>query len=363
MNAKARIKPLDGVRGIAVMMVFLSHTSGRDQVLVEWLNFVGIGHVGVYLFFGLSAFLLGLGLFTKPLDGEAIRKFFIKRFLRIIPLYYTVVLGTFAFQHFSGTYNDRYLHVSEGFTGLWQHLIFYRGDGVFWSIVSEMQFYLLVPLVVWALVRFQRKGLLVLLAIALVNFGLYLAKYGLKLDWIAHISPNTLERGSFIDVFIPGVIAAWLATVHKNWLLEQKERLTKWATAAFVVLMVLTFILVCKNFLGFNRPLYEFRFFSMIYGIGFSAFILSVYIGNPLNKLLSNRFLGYIGVVGFSFYLLHMGVFRAMNTFTDWTGSVKFFVSFALVLGVSTVTYRLIEKPSVNLAYWLIGKLGKRKPA
>jgi len=53
MNVKTpdkHIVVLDGMRGLAVFFVFMSHTSGRGMALASWLNFHGIGLVGVYLF-------------------------------------------------------------------------------------------------------------------------------------------------------------------------------------------------------------------------------------------------------------------------------------------------------------------------
>ncbi len=50
-------RQLDGLRGIAVLFVWMSHSSGRGQAL-GWLNLHGVGRLGVYLFFVLSAYLL-----------------------------------------------------------------------------------------------------------------------------------------------------------------------------------------------------------------------------------------------------------------------------------------------------------------
>jgi len=47
----------DGIRGLAVLIVWLSHSSGRGMPIADFLNFVGIGHIGVMLFFVLSGFL------------------------------------------------------------------------------------------------------------------------------------------------------------------------------------------------------------------------------------------------------------------------------------------------------------------
>jgi peptidoglycan/LPS O-acetylase OafA/YrhL len=273
---KKRIDVLDGLRGVAVLLVFLSHTSGRDSGLASFLDFKGMGHIGVYLFFTLSAFLLGLGVFSKPLDSKNIKAFFIKRTLRIIPLYYLVVTGVFLFQYYNQSYSPKYLHIDEGFNGYLQHLAFYRGDGVFWSIVSEMQFYVLVPLIAYIILKFEKKGMIFLSILAIFNFVIYLAKYAGLSDIILYFSPNTLERGTFIDIFLPGIILSYYLRKKREVIMKYEKQIHKAANLLFIGGGLLTFILVSHNFLGFNQPFYEFRFFSLIFGLAFSTITLSL---------------------------------------------------------------------------------------
>src|SRR4051794_11471208 len=95
-----KFSALDGLRGVAVFTVFLSHSSGRGLSLAPWLNFTGIGHLGVYLFFVLSGFLLGHSLLvSRPTTWE----FYVRRFLRIFPLYALVLSAVFVHQKVTGT--------------------------------------------------------------------------------------------------------------------------------------------------------------------------------------------------------------------------------------------------------------------
>ena len=355
-----RVGYLDGLRGLAVMFVFLSHTSGRGQALAPWLDFAGIGHIGVYLFFTLSSFLLGLGLFSRTLDIKALKKFFIKRCLRIAPLYYVVVSGVFIEQLIFGSYHKLYLHISNGWTGYFEHLIFYRGDGVFWSIVSEMQFYLLVPIMVMILIKWRSKGLMFLFLLAGLNAALYLLKFGMKIEWIHYFSPNTLERGTFIDVFIPGLAMAYLVNFESDLLDRYERQIHLWATGIFFVLILVTVGLISNNFLGLERPFFGFRFFSLFFGLVFSLFTYSLYKGNPyVGAVFNFRPLKHIGVIGFSFYLLHFAVLRRVNML-EIASQLKFLLSFTLVVIVATVFFYLIEKPSMNLSHKLISRWLKK---
>lgn len=74
----AKFAALDGLRGIAVLTVFLSHSSGFRQRITPWTSFHGTGHIGVYLFFVLSGFLLCVSLLgskTWTIPGYVILHF------------------------------------------------------------------------------------------------------------------------------------------------------------------------------------------------------------------------------------------------------------------------------------------------
>jgi peptidoglycan/LPS O-acetylase OafA/YrhL len=352
--ASRRLASLDGIRGIAVLLVFLSHTSGRDQAAFPSLNFAGIGHTGVYLFFVLSGFLLALGLFRVGIDRGTLRTFFLRRVFRIVPLYVFVLTAVFAWQSLLGRVEPRYLHIGDGWTGLFQHLFMYRGDGVFWTIAVEMQFYLILPLVAWGFIRYRRTGVFVLLAIAIVNEGLYMANFlAPRLDNpIAYLSPNYREHGTFIGVFVCGVIAAYAAHFHPSSLLRWQRWLHPVALAAFLGVLIATLYLVSWHFLGNMRPYYELRFWSPLYGATFALFLLSAYLGNPMTKWLNSTLLRTWGILGFSIYLLHMLVIAVVNQ-TGFSSPVKLAISTLFVLALAKITYDFIERPFMKLSYRL----------
>ena len=168
-----RFGALDGLRGIAVLIVFMSHTSGRDMSLHKLLQFHGIGHVGVYLFFCLSAYLLVGKILNTELKANDIKKFFIKRIFRIWPLYFTVITIVFLIQQVTGEVNEQYLHISNGFIGFFLHLLFYQGDSVFWSVVVEEQFYVICPIIAIGLKKYFKVTIWLLIIFILINFVLF----------------------------------------------------------------------------------------------------------------------------------------------------------------------------------------------
>lgn len=152
--------PLDGVRGLAILMVVCSHSfesnynSGSLPVRVLGHLFY-YGSFGVDLFFVLSGFLITGILVDSITDAHYFRNFYARRALRIFPLYYLVLLLCFAL--------TRPLHLHWGSMG-WllpvylqnlrpQEIVtFSAGSGIalfhFWSLAIEEQFYLVWPAIV-----------------------------------------------------------------------------------------------------------------------------------------------------------------------------------------------------------------------
>jgi peptidoglycan/LPS O-acetylase OafA/YrhL len=359
-ESTARFGPLDGVRGIAVLIVFLSHTSGRGMYVHPQLNFTGIGHVGVYLFFCLSAFLLAGKLFDQGISRITVYQFYIRRFFRIVPLYYSVLLFVFVMQYFFGHYNESFLHIKNDVPGFVQHLIFYRGDGVFWSVVVEEQFYLLVPLWIYLILRFRNAAVLIFGLIAAFNFTLYLCKY---LHWpfnteaIRYFTTNDRSSGNYVDIFIVTIIMMYFENRYRSFLENNKRMFAVIANVLFLTLMVFTVVLVSESFLGFRYVWYEFRYISMLYAVVFSVFIISVRLGNPVNRLLSFAVLRYVGIFGFSIYLLHMFVFE-MVVGLPVIHYLKFILAGAGIFALSAATYYGIEKPFIRLSYRLSDRIG-----
>lgn len=165
-----RIRGFDGVRALAVIAVFMAHRSP--------LSGTEIGHAGVLLFFALSGYLI-VGILHRSrlaIEGGAgiadeLRGFFVRRSLRIFPIYYLVLAGMALFAlaglphpswrwdaapwHFLYLSNLYAGHVLQGWQGSFSHL---------WTLAVEEQFYLLAAPLLLALP--SRHHLAACLAIA-----------------------------------------------------------------------------------------------------------------------------------------------------------------------------------------------------
>lgn len=324
---------LDGLRGVAVLIVFLSHTSGRDIKIAPWLDFAGIGHVGVYLFFVLSGLLL---LTRNLLDGQPVSTFLIRRFFRIAPLYYLVLIATFTYQVSSGHVDRSALYIEKGFGGLLLSLAFLRGDGVFWTIAAEFAFYALLPLVVIGIARF---GWGWVACVALVSFAWLLAIRILHwpLPPLRVVAIN--HPTQYFDVFLAGVAAAYV---------KRDDLPHRLIACIFVATITLTIALVSRN-VGFHQPLYSARWLSLPYAAVFAFTVVSLATGrSPLNPIMDTLPLRFVGIVGFSWYLLHLAVFVLIKDTGVTNGPLLFLLATIAVAIASAGTFYFVEKPAMR---------------
>jgi peptidoglycan/LPS O-acetylase OafA/YrhL len=182
----AHLPALDGVRGLAILAVLLFHfvlptnPQGAIDRGITWL--FSYGALGVDLFFLLSGFLITGILYDSRADPAYFRNFYMRRVLRIFPLYYGVLVIVFLVVPAIPA-----LHGSE-IAGLKHHqawawlyavniyLAIHDGWVLsyiehFWSLAVEEQFYMVWPLVVWLLAANRRLFLSFALAVAVASFG------------------------------------------------------------------------------------------------------------------------------------------------------------------------------------------------
>ncbi len=167
-TAEPNHKPeLDGIRGIALLAVMLSHGGPliiRGGVLSKIIVYSMVpGWSGVELFFVLSGFLItGILLKTKTAENY-FSSFYARRFLRIFPIYYfALTVGLLVAAH-NSWWNAQlpplmktriaYYFYLQNWPIFWKHHLFMLGSpfGHFWSLAVEEQFYLVWPLVIWLL--------------------------------------------------------------------------------------------------------------------------------------------------------------------------------------------------------------------
>lgn len=222
MSAR-RSPALDGLRGVAILLV-LGHnvtplndaTSLFGRVSVLTLD---VGWIGVQLFFVLSGFLITRSLLDAQASPTYYRDFFVRRALRIFPLYYGVLLLCFVVLPALGALPQAF-HEEE-WQERWMWLFLYNwtlpyGSAHsqlphFWSLSVEEQFYLLWPFVLHR--RTPRQILCVCLSTALVAL---LIRLGMRL---AHLDPEAVYSFSVcrMDAMALGGLAAAMTRLPHTW--------------------------------------------------------------------------------------------------------------------------------------------------
>lgn len=185
-SAPRHIPALDGLRGIAILAVFLSHFGGghksANPVVHLWSTLTSAGWMGVDLFFVLSGFLITGILYDTSQNEHRVRNFYARRTLRIFPLFYGVLFLFLAL--------TPVLHL------VWrpEHLLYFlylgnmtvfvphmQSPGAmmtvehFWSLAVEEQFYLLWPFIVWHFgdrIKLLRISVLIMVTALLVRIAL-----------------------------------------------------------------------------------------------------------------------------------------------------------------------------------------------
>ena len=197
----ATVWPVEAWRGLAAWMVVYSHYwTGADS---SWplLRFT---FTGVDLFFVLSGFVFAPYLFGRPLAAGA---FAVRRFFRIYPAYFLALLIYFGLAWSDG----------RALAYWWQHLVFaylqsremaFYYNPVFWSLPSEVEFYLLLPLLAWfcrARARnFAVLALAALLMRACIGYASDAQAENSAYIWMHHLPGMLLE-------FLLGACAWWLS--------------------------------------------------------------------------------------------------------------------------------------------------------
>ncbi len=337
-DKKEHVRALDGLRGIAVIMVLLSHSSNNQIYFHKAIAFNGIGKGGVYLFFVLSAYLLDSQIASAMMNHSADyffwRRYFIKRFLRIFPLF---IVSLFIFWMASNAGIPT--SIVNG-VDMVKHVLLWKGNGVFWSIPVEFKYYILSPFILLVCQRYLKWNIR---SIAL--FFVLLSGATLMADTIFEL--NKISTLKYLLVFLTGTFLAIY-----NILVQPAGSDTGWMKRAGIFgMMALIFCLVMNpNYMGdwmgisnSNNGRKLMIIYALLCGVMLFA---ALYDQGLFRRFLENKFLRFIGVISFSVYLFHMPVIYVMNqNFMFIPDPLKIYFFFGITICLSVISYLLIERP------------------
>lgn len=314
---------LTSLRAIAALGVLIGHVEQirlnlHLQNNLHLAFYKGIsGHLSVLLFFVLSGFLITFLLLkeAKEKKGINIRNFYLRRALRIYPIYYLMVVLCFTFALLWGDYFNSSQSSSNILKGLLWFLLIapnirkviggspdqygivrVTGTEHLWSIGAENQFYIIWPY----LLRLMKKYIIYTLFLLFLFFTFfYRLYYYLYFNFFYVTLPVEIHNlivyiihGSMMNAMVMGSIGAWLYLEKKNLLSFFSGR---------VVELILILCIFPLWFLGIELG----DFSDGIYSVLFSLLIINMVINDSNFFWIKNRVWNFLGRISYGIYIYH----------------------------------------------------------
>lgn len=333
-------KELDGVRAIAALMVmffhFFQHLTTSNTLLLLVKKAAFFGQTGVSLFFVLSGFLITRILIASKDSKKYFVNFYIRRSLRIFPLYYFYLILVFIlipfFSHVDfpsfkqQIYHWIYLQ-DFAITFNWD----YKGPLHFWSLAVEEHFYLFFPLLVYYLN--PKKLLYALIGLILITLGVrfLLNSMGYEVFYFTFTRMDELAIGALIALM---EIKGMLVTTKVKYYI------------AGLLLFTLPTVFIWGVMGSNGNSLMQIFKFLLISGNYFFliALIVSLANGSVVKKILSTSFFSFTGKISYGLYVYHglcFAFIAKLNLSNNFFFS--FIISFLFAYLVSALSFYLIE--------------------
>jgi peptidoglycan/LPS O-acetylase OafA/YrhL len=350
----AYLPQLDGLRGIAILAVLAYHLGSKLPSLhLETLT--RYGWAGVDLFFVISGFLITGILLDSARSEHYFRNFYVRRVLRIWPLYFALLIFVFLLLPvLIPSLRERIFTQCHP----WQSYLFFVQNffvrdfgigpvGVTWSLAIEEQFYLAWPLLVFLLPRktlpFFLLAVIVLSPIARAFALLHGASPIL-------LYTHTLYR---LDAISAGALLAVWARSSRFF---RPSTLRFFLATAFVGLGASALTLRIFPATSASSNLRFSALAVLCFGLVGSALLVDQASG--MSKVLNLAWLRYAGKICFGLYLLHVIVFdvlapeRLRFLGTGWAGSLGVLaIDFAAAMVLATLSWKFFENPILKMKH------------
>lgn len=364
-NIRVYFPNLNSIRFVAALAVMIHHIEltkywfGQPNIYTT--SFVGgvFGQLGIILFFVLSGFLITYLLLAEQqaTDNISIKNFYIRRILRIWPLYYfIVILGLFILPHIKAMAIPGYTEeIHNHFLAKTLMFLSFIPDVAYavykhvpyaeqaWSVGVEEQFYVIWPLLIALVVR-QKKTLGMLIGVIGFYTSIKIASIILNNRYEHNIAINDFYQfwqNFSIDCMAIGGIGAYLLFYKKDKVL--KVLYNKYLQIA---LYLIVFVITIK---GFAIPYFTYQLYSLI----FVVLILNL-ASNPKSVLnLEYKPLNYLGKISYGLYMYHNIVLAACLKFLLYEGitlnSVRgnvlyYAVAITITVVIASLSYEYFEK-------------------
>jgi peptidoglycan/LPS O-acetylase OafA/YrhL len=372
-----RIKELDGIRGLAILMVLILHyfyqlslgSVDNGSLLVHLHNFTHWFWSGVDLFFVLSGFLIGGIIIDNRESKNFLQVFYIRRALRILPAYSLLLIAFYAlrsqldparfgalfygnapifpeFSYFTFTQNI--------FLGL--AFAMHRDSAIFlgptWSLAVEEQFYMVVPFCLLITPRRYWVSLLVWLAILALMLRMLFPE---QLPYV--VTPFRMD-----SLFL-GVLAALVVRrVSLRALLQERKWILR---SAFLLLLVMVVLFVAEGKLVWRAPQYS------VLACFYTVLLLIAVIESGSLHLGIFRFppLRFLGLISYGLYLFNMPILwlchglalGARPSLNSGIACAVTLISLIVTIALASISYLFFERRFLSLGHSLRYKKGRKE--
>lgn len=364
ISSKVTYPALDGLRALAITLVFIEHFGGGSHGgwWLQWFNRLRVfGSAGVSLFFVLSGFLITGILYDTRQGRHYFKNFYIRRTLRIFPIFYlvlTLCLVLTPILHLRLQWGHiSFIFYLGNFFANWNWSLYELRSSThpalsinlahFWSLFVEEQFYLIWPVVVFLLkdrVKLIRLSAAVIVSVLLLRIAMVcFLPFGAAEQFALRMLPTRAD-----DLLVGGAMA----------LLLRGPAADKWLRRSWLLFVsgfgAFTLLALWRGYFGFADP------YNMTIGLTFisvaSAGLIALAIQDHtvVYRFMSRRPLRIIGKYSYGFYIYHILLPGVGIAFLVWcigffhsmaiAGVVYASISYALTLIVAGLSYELYEK-------------------
>lgn len=348
--AEFHIPSLDGLRGVAALIVFLSHAALPDLIP---------GAFGVTVFFFLSGYLITT-LLRREHESTgriALGSFYLRRVYRILPPMYIVLIlavvldltGVFNSQMTLGGVLAQFAHMTNYYMIYFGPNDFAPATSLMWSLAVEEHFYLLFPVALGLLYRrFESHGIA----------GVLLAVCGVVLLWRVYLvfAAGLGHEYTYFatDTRVDSLLYGCILGVWRNPALDRSERTPSKRT--WIAVLAISIGLLLFTFL-YRAESFRESFRYSIQGIAlFSIFFCAVRFHQwPIFAWLETRPMRAMGLISYTFYLVHIPSLELLKRHFDLGVWQRTALAFLLTVAVSSAMYYLVERRMAALRRRLHG--------
>ncbi len=346
---------IDGWRAVAALMVLVAHFFPHHAPPNTWSQ---LGENGVIIFFIISGYLISSILFAakervangRSTQGVALRRFYIRRVLRIAPIYYASILA-FCLIGSPGlrdglwwhlTYTTNFGHVFAG--------VDFQNAAHFWTLAVEEQFYLAWPLLVLATPRTRLKAMLRVVFLG----SAVLVLTGALAGWKWEILTMLPVGGASLALSFGALLA--YGKVYENGISSRLAGAAGWLGAPAFIVSQFLWWRQGGGTAAFERIEYKLTYICAVTLFFGWLFVRSLAPGSVLARGLSFGPLRYLGRISYGIYVYHwlldpyyVSIWKRLGLTAQPGHVAEGCLKTATVMAVASLSWHCFEKPILAL--------------